>query len=146
MRIAGPAGFALWALVGGLYGLVYLSLLGIGIFVLPVAIVATVAAARRCNVWPEILGVTLGPALALMRLGALNSGFRHCAPGEQPHVQASASGSGSAATGIHTEIRHLEGCVTVDAQLLTWSGIALAVAALVVYFAVQYGKRARRAV
>ena len=144
MRISGWAGFALWALVGCLYGLVYLGILSIGMFILPIAIVATIAAARRCKVWPEILGMMLGPAAAMMRLGALNSGFRACAPGEQPYAQASASGSGSATTGTYAQIQHLEGCVTWNAQLLMWSGVALAVAVLGIYLAIQYRARAAK--
>lgn len=143
MQISGWASFARWALVGGLYALVYLGILSIGILVLPIAIIATIAAARRCSVWPEILGVAIGPALVMMRLGSMNSALRRCDPGEAPYVHSSASGSGSVATGTYTEIRHVEGCVAIDAQLLMWSGVALAVAALGVYFAVQYRARAR---
>ena len=143
MKLSGWAGLALWALVGCLYALVYLGILSIGIFVLPVAIVATIAVARRCAVWPEILGMAIGPALAMMRLGSMNSRFRSCAPGEQSHARAGASGSGSAVTGIYSETAHLEGCVTGNAQLLMWSGVALAVAALAIYLIVRY--RARHA-
>lgn len=138
--MSGLKAFVLWSVVGALYGLAVLSLMSIGIFILAVAIVITVIAVRRLEVWPAILGVALGPAAALVRLGSSNLGLRRCGPGEQAHMLASGSGSGSALTGSFTAVTRVEGCIETNLQVLMWSGVALAVATFALYFAARYGR------
>ena len=133
MRVSGLKGFALWSLVGALYGLAVLSLMSIGIFILLAAIVVTVIAVRRLEAWPAILGFALGPAAAMVWLGSLNLGLRRCGPGEQAYMLASGSGSGSALTGSYTAATRVEGCIGTNLQVLLWSGVALAAACLALY-------------
>src|SRR3712207_3603718 len=77
-RYRGWKGFLLWAVVGMLYGFAGLAMLSIGIFVLPIAVIATIAAARAVRVWPEVLGIMQGPAAACLFLAARNYGAARC--------------------------------------------------------------------
>ena len=138
VRVSGWPGFLLWALVGVLYGLTYLGVLSIGLFVLPIAIIVTLVAARRVGIWPEILGVVLGPAAALIRLASLNWGIPQCAPAEQPHMETSVAGTGSLASGTYSQTVRFEGCDTLDAGLLMWSAVALATASLAIFIVARY--------
>jgi hypothetical protein len=138
VRILGWSGFLLWALVGALYGLTYLAMMSIGIVILPLAVIATVAAARRLRVWPELLGIALAPAVVMMRLASLNWGIPRCGPGEQPHMEVSGSGSGSVTTGAYTETMRIDGCVDINVPFLLYGAIALLIAALVAYIAARY--------
>jgi hypothetical protein len=65
MRDSGPQGFLVWALVGVFWGFTALAMMSIGIFCLPVAIVASVLVARRFGIWPDILGLASAPAFVM---------------------------------------------------------------------------------
>ena len=70
--------FVAWCLVGAAYALAAAGALTIGIFVLPVAIAATVALAFVRRSWIGLPGLIAGPALLLGYLAYLNQG----GPGE----------------------------------------------------------------
>ena len=69
--------FAAWILVGGLYALGQLSILTIGIFVLPVAVLATVLLWRHQAARRGIPGLLAGLALPFFYVSLLN----HNGPG-----------------------------------------------------------------
>ena len=138
MQIPGWKALGLWALLGAFYGFVYLAMMSIGIFILPIAIVATIIAARKLRLWPEILGMVIAPAAVMLRLASMNWGFPRCAPGESSHMSLSSSGSGSVTDGTYSEVTRFEGCVGLNAPLLLWISIALIAAALTIYIAARY--------
>jgi hypothetical protein len=138
MRVSGWPGFLLWGLVGGIYGIAYLGMMSIGIYILIVAIVTTIVATRQLRVWPEILGLAAGPAVVMMRVAQLSWHVPRCGPGEQPHFATSASGVGNAATGAYSETVHFSGCTDLAAGPLLWSAITLSAAALIAYVLLRY--------
>ena len=69
--------FATWMLVGGLYAFSMLGMMTIGLFVLPIPIVATVLLVRRHRAGRNALGLVAGIALLLFYVSLLN----HDGPG-----------------------------------------------------------------
>ena len=142
MKVSGWPGFMLWALVGVLYGIAYLGMMTIGIFILIVAVVTTIVAFRNLRAWPEVLGITAGPAVMMMRLASLNWNLRTCASGEQAHVVASASASYSMQSGSIVQLgqasRQILGCTSLDAHMLMYSGVGIAVCTLLAYSFLRY--------
>jgi membrane-bound ClpP family serine protease len=63
------SGYALWAIAGALCVLALLSLLSIGIFVLPVALVAVYVAASRAKGPGGAFGVLCGAGLVVAGIG-----------------------------------------------------------------------------
>lgn len=141
MRTSGWPGFLLWALVGGLYALAYLAMMSIGIFILVVAIIATIIAARTLRAWPELLGLAVGPPAAMMWMAARVWNLPRCGPGEGELVSASASGSLSVQSGTYSQTVHL-GCTQWDVSFLMWGAVALGTATVVAYVAARYRMRA----
>ncbi|MBB5868471.1 hypothetical protein F4553_001850 [Allocatelliglobosispora scoriae] len=70
----GISWFVAWCLVGTAYALAAAGALTIGIFVLPVAIAATVALALVRRSWIGLPGLIAGPAVLLGYLAYLNRG------------------------------------------------------------------------
>ena len=138
MRMTGWPGFLLWALVGGLYALACLAMMSIGLFILVVAIVTTIVAARTLRVWPEIIGLALGAPAFMMWIAFRAWDLPRCGPGEQPGVSI-AAGSGSVRLGTFTETVRF-GCTELNTQVLKWTASALATAAVVAYIAARYRK------
>lgn len=97
MRVSGLKTFSLWTVVGALYGLAILGFMSVGIFILAVAIVITVIAVRSLEVWPAILGIALGPAAALVRLGFSNLGCDDTGEAVRKSYKLRATSSSSAA-------------------------------------------------
>ncbi|MHB1474655.1 MAG: hypothetical protein ACYDDU_14230 [Dermatophilaceae bacterium] len=64
--------FAAWMLVGGLYAFSLLAMLTIGLFVLPIPILATVLLVRRQEAGRGAFGLVGGIALPLLYVSLLN--------------------------------------------------------------------------
>jgi hypothetical protein len=64
--------FAAWMLVGGFYALSLLSMLTIGLFILPIPVLATVLLCRRPERRRGIFGLVAGIALPLFYVSILN--------------------------------------------------------------------------
>jgi len=64
--------FAAWLLVGGLYAFSLLSMLTIGLFILPLPVLATVLLSRRSETRSGLPGLVAGIALPLFYVAALN--------------------------------------------------------------------------
>ena len=69
--------FAAWMLVGGLYAFSLLGMMTIGLFVLPIPVLATVLLGRKREARSGILGLVAGIALPLFYVSLLN----HDGPG-----------------------------------------------------------------
>ncbi len=128
--------FIVWSVVGGAYSLALIGILSIGIFVLPVAIVATVLAARLLSTQRGLVGLLAGlgvPPLyvAFLNRGGPNSGG--CLPANGGELC-----SGSTAGTFRSD-------VSVQSQLLhPWPGLAiglLLVAVAVSIFLISTRKR-----
>lgn len=75
VRIDGRTGFLLWAIAGAILAFGIASLPSVGMFVLPMGVVAVVVAARRVKAWPEALGILAGFSSILLLIGVLQSGW-----------------------------------------------------------------------
>ena len=64
--------FFAWALPGGAFFLALLTVLSIGIFVAPVAIVLLAVVVRRAALWPEALGALAGVGAVCVAVAVLN--------------------------------------------------------------------------
>ncbi|MGH2994771.1 MAG: hypothetical protein ACRDON_09000 [Gaiellaceae bacterium] len=71
MRAEGWPWFWAWGLAGGLVLFALLTGFSIGLFLLPLAVVALVLVARRARGWPEGLGVLAGVAAVCLSVGGL---------------------------------------------------------------------------
>ncbi|MGH9227041.1 MAG: hypothetical protein ACRD2W_25425 [Acidimicrobiales bacterium] len=78
-ELAGWAGFAAWAGAGALCGFAGVSLASVGLLILPLAVVALIAAGRRARPWPEVAGFLpgLGTGAGLF-VGLVNLGSSPC--------------------------------------------------------------------
>ena len=77
--------FIVWSVVGGAYSLALIGILSIGIFVLPVAIVATVLAARLLSTQRGLVGLLAGLGVPPLYVAFLNRGgpeFGWMSPGK----------------------------------------------------------------
>ena len=90
--VAGWGGFAAWALVGALLSLSVLGAASIGLFVLPVALLAAVTVGWTMRIWPEIAGALEGIAALSLFVGLGNLGSRPC-PSSGSHTSSDTSGS-----------------------------------------------------
>jgi hypothetical protein len=146
MRVSGWPSFTSWSLVGVIYALACLAMMSIGIFILLVAILATMAAARNLKVWPEIFGLAAGPATVCACVGFRAWSLSACGAGEQPGVVVSASGSVSLPSGTLMQTERIAECTSVNAPLLTCIALALVAAALIAYAVISRRTRSTRAV
>jgi hypothetical protein len=64
--------FAAWVLVGGLYALSLLSMLTLGLFVLPIPLLATFLLGRHQQARPGMLGLVAGVSIPLFYVALLN--------------------------------------------------------------------------
>lgn len=69
---AGWAWFLAWLAVGAAYALSVLGMMTIGIFVLPIAVIATVILATRRHATDGLAGLSPGVGLALLYIAFLN--------------------------------------------------------------------------
>lgn len=82
----GRGAFAAWALVGSLLGFSVLSAASIGLFVLPVALLALTVTVRTARVWPEIAGMLEGLASVSLFVGLVNLDSTPCPSSGSGHV------------------------------------------------------------
>ena len=71
-RVSSWLGFVGWLLIGGVYTLSLLTAFTIGVFVLPVAIIATLLLARRHRPADELFGLVAGLGLPVLFVAYLN--------------------------------------------------------------------------
>lgn len=69
--------FVLWALPGIIVGL---QVSAIGIFLLPIGLLASLVLARFTGAGPELLGIVEGLAIACLVVAALNADYWTCPP------------------------------------------------------------------
>ena len=82
----GWGAFAAWAMVGSLLGFSVLSAASIGLFVLPVALLALAVTVRTARVWPEIAGTLEGIASVSLFVGLVNLDSTPCPSSGSGHV------------------------------------------------------------
>jgi hypothetical protein len=133
MRVSGWLSFTVWALVGVIYAFASLAMMSIGVFILIIAVLTTIAAARNLNVWPSILGLAASPAAMLAWIGLRTWSLSPCGPNERPGATFSASASDLLEPGTFVQTAQMAECTSVDAQLLVGMAFALLVAALIAY-------------
>ena len=134
MRLNGWPGFVLWALLGIVYALGGLAMMSIGIYIIVLATILTIVASRTLQVWPEIIGLAIGPAAAMLWIARRAWDLPRCGPGEQPGVSVSASSSLITEPGNYSEVVQF-GCTALDVRSLLWTGIAIGGATLIAYIA-----------
>ncbi len=78
---SGWSGFALWGGVGALLAFALVTLPSIGLFVLPIAILAAFLTAYYLRSELELLGLLTGAAAISLLIGLLNLDYRPCPPG-----------------------------------------------------------------
>jgi hypothetical protein len=135
MRTAGWPGFLLWALVGVFWGFTALAMMSIGIFMLPVAIGATVLAAWRVAIWPEILGLASAPAFAMGFLAWRFWSNPKCGAGDSEVAMSAASGTYSLQPGSlqMSEAVRFTACTDLDVKMLALGALACITAAVIAY-------------
>jgi len=77
-RWKGWPGFALWAVAGGLLFLSLLTGLSIGLFILPLAVVAIVVAALRARGWREAVGGVAGIGAVCLVIAFQSRDYNPC--------------------------------------------------------------------
>jgi len=70
--------FLAWTVAGGLLALSALSILSIGVFVLPLAVVALVLVGRRASRWPEGMRVLAGTGVLCFVVAFLSRDYSPC--------------------------------------------------------------------
>jgi hypothetical protein len=135
MRMSGWPGFQMWALVGVLWGFTALAMMSIGIFLLPVAIGATVLVARRVATWPDILGLASAPAFAMGFLAWRFWSSAKCGAGDSAIAMSAGSGTYSLQSGSlrMSETIRFTACTDLDVNMLALGAGACIAAAVVAY-------------
>jgi len=118
----GWAGFAAWAVPGALLSLSFVGAASIGLFVLPVALLAVLVVGWTVRVWPELAGLLVGVAALSLLVGAANLGSTPCP----------STGSGSVHVGDGTG-RTSYSCGGLDPSPWLVVGLALAGLGVAVY-------------
>jgi hypothetical protein len=133
MRSSGWPGFLLWALVGVLWGFTALAMMSIGIFLVPVAVGATVLVARRASIWPDILGLASAPAFAMGFLAWRFWSSAKCDAGDGAAAMSAASGTYSLQSGSlrASETIHFTACTNLDVNMLALGAGACVITAIV---------------
>jgi hypothetical protein len=93
--------FFAWLIVGGLFSLGAISIASIGLFVLPAALVATVAVVRQPATWRGVSGLLAGLGMPALFVAYLNRGgpaSGGCVAINGGQLCASTGGSGSPQT------------------------------------------------
>jgi hypothetical protein len=126
----------MWALVGVFWGFTALAMMSIGIFLLPVAIVATVLVARRVAIWPDILGLASAPAFAMGFLAWRFWSNAKCGAGDSVIAMSASSGTYSLRSGSLrvSETMLSTACTNLDVNILALGACACITIALVAYF------------
>jgi hypothetical protein len=119
VKLSGWGGFAAWAFVGALFSLSLLGAASIGLFIMPVAVLALLMVARTVQTWPEVAGLLEGMASMALFVGITNLGSTPC-----PETGSGTVGPGEAAT---------TSCGGWDPSPWILVGLALAAVGLAVY-------------
>jgi hypothetical protein len=135
MRGSGWPGFLAWALVGMLWGFTALAMMSIGIFILPIAIAATVLVARRFAIWPDILGLASAPAFAMGFLAWRFWSNAKCEANDSAVSMSGSSGTFSLQSGSLSvsETIRFTACTTLDVNTLALGSCACIITAIVAY-------------
>ena len=80
-RRRGWSAFAIWGVAGALVALTLLSLLSIGIFILPLAVIALAVAGWRASGWPEGVGLVAGVGATCLVIAFLSRDYEPCDDG-----------------------------------------------------------------
>ena len=80
-RRAGWTAFAAWALAGALLVFSVLSGFSIGLFILPLALIAIAAVAWRAAAWPESVGAVAGAGTVCLLIAFLSRDYDPCPQG-----------------------------------------------------------------
>ena len=120
----GWGAFAAWALVGALLGFSVLGAASIGLFVLPMALLALGVTAGTARVWPEIAGMLEGVASLSLFVGLVNLYSTPCPSSGSGHVHTG-GGPGTGTTSFS--------CGGLDPSPWLLVGLALAGAGFAVY-------------
>ncbi len=132
--MSGWKAFMSWAGVGVLWGFTALAMMSIGILVLPVAIVVTIAASRRLRAWPEILGLCAGPVFVLQWLAWRAWSLPACDSHRHSGAVFSSAGRFSITQpGVELTFTGTFSCTSMNAAALLLAGSVLALAALIAY-------------
>lgn len=122
-----------WAGVGVLFGFAALAMMSIGIFVLPIAIVAAIAAFHRLRAWPEIIGICAGPAFVLLWLAWRAWPMTRCVSHHDPDAVLSDSNSSVIQAGAELTFTGSLSCTSLNASALLFAGSVLVLAAPIAY-------------
>jgi len=135
MRSSGWPGFLMWALVGMFWGFTALAMMSIGIFLLPVAVGATVLVARRVAIWPDILGLASAPAFAMGFLAWRFWSNAKCGVSDSAIAISAGSGTYSLQSGSLrvSETMRFTACTNLDVSMLALGACACVTIAVVVY-------------
>ncbi len=118
----GWSGFSVWALVGALFSLSVLGAASIGLFVLPVAVVALVLACVFVRAWPEITGLLEGAAALSLFVGMANLHATPCPSSGSGAVHIGRPGEGTfSCGGLDPMPWLLVGTVLAGAGLISYS-------------------------
>ena len=120
---SGWGGFLVWAFVGALFSLSFLGAASIGLFVLPVALVALGLTSRFVRRGPELAGLLLGAAVLSLYVGLANLGSRPCP----------SSGSGSGFVHVGTSERATSSCGGWNPRPWLLVGVTLAGSSVAAY-------------
>jgi hypothetical protein len=77
-RWSGWSAFAAWSLAGTLFVLSVLGAASIGLFILPLALIALFLAVRFCSRWPEALGLLAGAGAVALLVAYRSRDYNPC--------------------------------------------------------------------
>ena len=142
MRSSGWPGFLMWTLVGIFWGFTALAMMSVGVFLLPVAIGATVIVARRVAIWPNILGLASAPAFAMGFLAWRFWSDAKCGAGESATAISAGSGTYSLQSGSLrvSETMRLTACTDLDVNMLALGACACVTIGVVAYLLARSGR------
>lgn len=121
-RIHGWGGFAAWALVGALFSLSVLGAASIGLFVMPLALLALLVAGRTVQRWPDMAGVLAGVAGLTLFVAIANRSSTPCPGSGSSSIRVGGNAGGASFA-----------CGGLDPLPWLSVGVALAAAAFAVY-------------
>jgi hypothetical protein len=121
--------FWMWVVTGALLAASILAMFSFGLALLPIAILAGIAAARL-RFWPDVLGAGLGVASAVLWLAIVNFGVPRCEP------------IGWLSSGVLNGTGNVtQRCTTMNHQLWWVSGLALMLASIAAYCVTSHRSR-----
>ncbi len=72
----------MWSIVGALVAFALVSVASVGVFVVPIAAIAALLAARYLGIGLELLGLVMGAAAISLLVALLNLDYRPCPAGD----------------------------------------------------------------